>query len=1134
MDFNFTSKLILFTPPGWVVFLIVFCCSGSAVSQESKFPVTKKKVPLQEIISHIERTTDYRFFYNNDEVDVNYEIEIAKNNDPVDVWLEKLFQTLPYKIRQFENNLFLIEAKLPHEMDVVQQADTASWKVTGTVTDNNGLPLPGVSLSTGNLTRSTVTGEHGQFALFVPRDDNQLIFSFLGKRTRRIAVDGDINLDVVLTEETYGLEEIVVIGYGSVRKADLTGSISVIAGNELLKDLTGRFTRSMQGKAPGLYISQNGSPGTEAQIRVRGVGSINHESNPIFVVDGVITPDITFINPLDIETIQVLKDASASAIYGADGANGVIIVSTKRGGKGAPKIVFSNYISFSGVPRHYTVLNAQEYSSFYSRILTENGIAVPIAYQDPFREWYYGENWKEGTNWQNAISRIAFGQNYSLSISGGGEGSNYFVSAGYYSDEGTLEASSASRLSLQANSDFNLGNFIKISETINLSRQVTQVPENKYDNPWVLSLIASPLMKIHNKNNKGGFEGPQIPYDFSMQDGSTDLVVNTGLNDKMNPLAPLKLTDNRDYSNKVLANISLEITPFKGLALQTMPSVDAVFFRRKNWLPAYDLGVRSKSQAELLELFSEAITLSIENQITYSNTWNGHHFTATAVHHRRKSTENLIEVRALGFPYEQLNVISQSYESDRQVMGYLHPFASESFLGRIIYDYKGKYLMTASLRRDGNSRFGPENRWGTFPSISAGWKINEDIFAGVKQINLLKFRLGWGRTGNSGIGNFQYMSLIDGFNNFSPVFGLQQKMVPALNVIHSMGNPSIKWEAADMINFGLDLNLFKNQLQLTTEYFVKNQNDLLVRIPMSAAYGRFAGGGDPWVNLGELQNKGFEFSGLYRNMENEFKYAVTANFSTMKNKVKYIPGEIISDNNLTKTGHTTGSFYGFIAERILTPEDFSEDGNYRHAIPATGKPSPGDLKFKDLNNDGRINDLDKTIIGKAIPDFTYGLKIETFYKNFDLSLFLNGFQNFDIYNHTKAAIEGFSWQDIGHNKLRDYILNYYTTDRPSTRYIRADLNNTNLNDRPSTWYLEDGSFLKIRDIQLGYSFTPRLHESVISNARLFLSVSNAFTITRYSGRDPEAATMGEPLSPGNDNGVYPVPRTLTFGFHIGF
>lgn len=566
-----------------------------------------------------------------------------------------------------------------------------------------------------------------------------------------------------------------------------------------------------------------------------------------------------------------------------------------------------------------------------------------------------------------------------------------------------------------------------------------------------------------------------------------------------------------------------------------MPSVDLSYIRIKNWSPAFDLGVRSQNQARLEEDYTERFVLSLENQVTYTRSLKNHNFTITAVHNARKSDTNYLETTATGFPYEQLDVLSQSYEAGREVLGYYTPFTSESYLGRLIYDFKNKYLLTGSIRHDGNSRFGLSNRWGTFPSVSAAWKLNEDFFPDSEKISMLKLRLGWGKTGNSNIGYFQYMSLIDEFNNFSPVFGVEQKKVAALNVIHHFGNPSIKWEAAGMLNFGLDIALFDNKVQLSIENFVKNQNDLLVKIPISAAYGRVSGEGDPWVNLGELKNEGFELSGIYKEQTGPLKFDITSQVSTLKNRVKYIPSEVISGNNITKNGHTVGSFYGYVAERILTASDFDTYGQYLHAMPATGKPEPGDLKFKDLNNDGTINDQDRTIIGKAVPDFIYSLGMEVFFKNFDFSVFFYGLQNFNVYNHLRVGIEGFSSQDIGHNKLKEYALNYYTPERPSTKYIRADLNNSNQNDRPSTWFLEDGSFLRLEDIQLGYSF-PReiINQLGLSQVRLFLNVANVFTLTRYTGRDPESPTVSEPLTPGNDSGSYPIPGTITTGIQVSF
>ena len=1106
-------------------------------AQNNRLTLSLNNISLQEFFITLEKQTGYRFFYNNDEVDVSMRINVEVTNKTVIEILTQVFGNLPYSFRELDNRLIIVElgshkSVLNRDEQPVQQTPE---DVMGRVTDFEGNPLTGVTVYTEGGTAGTITGKNGEFMLVLPPKSKELTFSFIGMRTQTLLLDGRKFYTIIMSEEAIGIPEVVVIGYGSVKKSDLTGSVAVVSSKDLNQMPSYSFTRALQGRAPGVLVTQSGNPLAEAQIRIRGVGSINQSSNPIYVIDGVVTENLKNINPSDIENIQVLKDASASAIYGTDGANGVIIVNTKRGEKGKPKVSYSGFFSVKRVPKQFDLMNADEYSSFYKNILTQKEISVPVAYENHFREWYFGPGWQQGTNWQDEITQTAFGQSHTARISGGGEGSNYSVSANFVSNQGILLNSSSGRFSLRANSDFDIGKYFKAGESLNISRLEEQTPSVWEGNPWQVSLIASPLMRMHNSKNKGGFEGPQIPYEYVMPNGNSEIVNNTGYNDKVNPRAPLEIGDFRNFANSILASMYLEATPVKWLTLRTMPSVDINFGRLKEWFPAFDLGVRSRNQAQLSEIYSESVNYSWENQLTVNSSYNGHNIKATAVNHIRKTDGNRLEGSALGFPYEQLNVISQSYELGRQVRGFYYPFSSISYLGRVIYDYSGKYFLTASLRFDGNSRFGPKNRWGSFPSLSAAWKINEDLLESIDEISMLKLRFGWGKTGNSTIGFFQYQSLLDGFNSFSPVFGDDQRLVPALNVVHSFGNPSIKWEAAEMLNLGTDINLFENKLQFIAEYYIKNQNDLLVKTPVSAAYGRVSGAGDPWVNLGKLQNRGFEITGIYQKLNGKFNYTISSNLTTFKNEVKYIPDAIIAGNNLTTIGHTIGSFIGYAAERIITPSDFNSSGVYLHALPVTGTPSPGDLKFKDLNNDGVISDLDRTIIGKVVPDFVYSLNVEAFYKDFDFSVFFYGMQNFKIYNHLRASVEGFSSQDIGHNKLRDYALNYYTPEKPSLKYIRADINNTNQNDRISSWFLENGSFLRIKDIQLGYSLPKNALTNLgISGARFYLNANNLYTLTKYTGRDPESPTVSEPLNPGNDNGSYPLPWAVTTGIQIDF
>ena len=833
-----------------------------------------------------------------------------------------------------------------------------------------------------------------------------------------------------------------------------------------------------------------------------------------------------------MKACRSLKDASASAIYGADGANGVVIITTRRGQSGKTKVSFSSYWSANRTPKKLDLMNADEYADFYNTINEEAGI-TQVAYSDEFRQAYYGDGWEEGTDWQDEITQKAFVQNYYLNVSGGSETGNFSISGSYYDETGILRATGAKRYNLRANSDFSIGKYIKVGESINISR-MEYAGGSIWGGAWNLPSPASPLMKVYNPDNKEGYEGPQDTVNFNGV-----VYNNTGGNDKTNPRAELEIPDLRRYENNVLAVVYLEIKPLKWLTYRLTPSVELGNGRTKNWVPSYDLGVRGKSEATLNELYNDYVGYSLENQLTFNKTIADHTFTVTAVHNIRGFDNNNIEARTYDFDYENLNVISQSDELRREVYGGIGQFRMLSYLGRFMYDYKGKYLITGSIRRDGVSRFGQTNRYGTFPSFSLAWKLNEDLLRNIEQINMLKVRFGWGQTGNSQIGDFQYDDFLTGTDNFAPVFGDPQQLVPGTYVFYSFANPNIKWESASMTNIGFDLNTFNNRLQLSGEYYIKNQYDLLVQYPVSSIFGRSGDGSEPWVNTGKVQNRGFEFTVSWKRMEGEFNYTITGTLTTIKNEVKYLPvADIPGNNTTTIEGHTIGSLYGYVAERIVTEDDYKTDGSYKYA----GSPEPGDLKFKDLNQDGTISDLDRTIIGKPLPDAIIGLNADCSYHGFDLSLFLYSSLGSDVYNQQRAGLSGFVFQDMNHNKLSEYAQNYYRSDRPSTEYVRADLSNTNLNDRISTWWIEDASYLRLRDIQLGYTLPVKIASAVgINRSRIYISAMNLFTLTNYSGRDPETAVSAnsnnsdaEPTNMGTDFGAYPTPRSFTLGIQVDF
>jgi TonB-linked SusC/RagA family outer membrane protein len=1005
--------------------------------------------------------------------------------------------------------------------------------VTGKVTDQAGQPMVGATIAIKGTSTGVISDVQGNFSIPVRGPEDILVFSYVGYETQEVSVGDQSVIRILLAESAQLLDELVVIGYGTVKKNDLTGSIAVVTADNLTRTPVSTFDRALQGKAAGVMVTQTtGEPGQNPAIRIRGIGSINRSPNPIYVVDGVVTGNLNTINPYDIESMQILKDASAAAIYGADGANGVVIITTRRGKSGKTQVSFSSYWSMNRTPKKLDLMNADEYSDFYNTVNEEAGI-TQVAYSDEFRQAYYGSGWEKGTDWQDEITQKAYAQNYYLNVSGGGENSNFSLSGSYYDETGILRATGAKRYNIRANSDFKIGKYIKVGESINITRMEYQ-GASIYGGAWNLPSPASPLMKVFNPDNKEGYAGPQEGFEFN-----DSTYQNTGGNDKTNPRAELEIPDLHRFENNVLTTLYLEIKPLNWLTYKLTPSVELGNGRTKNWVPSYELGVRSNNRASLTELFNEFVGYSLENQLTFNKSFNNHTITVTAVHNVRGFDDNNVEARGYGFDYENLNVISQSDEADRVVYGGIGQFRMLSYLGRLIYDYKGKYLLTGSIRRDGVSRFGKSNLFGTFPSFSLAWKINEDLLQNIQQIDLLKVRFGWGQTGNSQIGDFQYDDFLTGTDNFAPVFGDPQVMVPGTYIFYSFANPNIKWEAANMTNVGFDLSAFKNRLQLSAEYYVKNQYDLLIQYEVSMVFGRSGDGSKPWVNAGEVQNRGFEFSATWNKMEGAFNYSLTGTLTTIKNEVKNLPGaEILGNNSQTTEGHTIGSLYGYVAERIVTEDDFRSDGSYKYA----GAPKPGDLKFKDLNQDGTITDLDRTIIGKPLPDAIVGLSFDCSYHSFDFSLFLYSMLGADVFNQQRAGLSSFNVQDLNHNKLREYALNYYRADRPSTEYVRADMNNINVNDRISTWWIEEASYLRLRDLQLGYSLPVKITSALgISRGRIYTSAVNLFTLTGYSGRDPETAVSANsnnndsnPLNMGTDFGAYPTPRTFTLGIQVDF
>lgn len=1026
-------------------------------------------------------------------------------------------------------------------------------KINGVVTESESNELIiGANIKIKGGSTGTITDIDGKYSLTASPTDI-LVFSYIGMKSQEIEVGSKTVLNAALKTSSVQLDEVVAIGYGVVKKSDLTGSVSVVSSKDLTKNPSSNAAKALQGKATGVLVSQSGKPGGGATIRVRGVGSISKGADPIFILDGVQVNDINSIQPQDIETMQVLKDASATAIYGANGSNGVIIITTKRGKSGKPIVNFNAYTSYNLAPKKYDMMNASEYAAFYTQIRGEKP-----EYQQTFREKYYGSNWQEGTDWQSEIFKNGISQNYNISVSGGGENSNHNVSLAYNNDNGTVIKSNAESYNIRANSDFILSKKIKIGENFSANYSTSETPITIQSSVWTLN--ASPLMRIYNSYYKGGFESPQTIY---YEDVAGNL--NAGLlpsgyvgntysntlgNDKPNPLAAPLLGSNKDYALNVNANFYVQIDFTDWLSYKITPSAQIGYGRFKYWLPNFE-GNRTPGAAVLKENYSERVRLYLENQLTFKRKFaDVHNVQATAVYQILSNQNNNITGTKNGFDFEQLNTLSNGGTSSMSLTGFTNDYRMLSYLGRIMYDYKSTYFLTASYRSDGVSVFAPNYRRGDFASMSLAWKINEVFFKNINQLDALKLRLGWGKTGNSSIGEgFQYVDKLSPNSEFSPVFGDNQKIANAQYVFYGFAAKEIHWESSDMYNVGIDLNLYNSKLQLNADYYIKNNNDLLVQIPISAAFGRQDG--NPWFNTGKIQNKGLELSLIWKDKIGKLNYGITSNLTTIKNSVNYLPvSDITSGNNRTIVGHSIGALYGYVSDGIIqldetnyaknTAGEWQKDatGNYigyKHATHKGVIPQPGDIKFNDLNGDGDVTDLDRTIIGKTIPSISYTFGFDFSYKDFDFNLFLNGVANFDIYNAQRASLSSMNMNDMDHNKLVDFATNHWTLENASTTYVRVDPANVNYNDQISSFWIEDGSFLRIKDVQLGYTLPKTKSKNLgISSLRIYLNGANLYNFTKYKGRDPEGLMSSNPLNSGTDNGDYTVPTSFTFGFQVGF
>ena len=1089
----------------FLLMVCVFCSyAGNAHSQNAKVSIHMNNVKLDKILNEIENQTDYLFIYNN-QVDINKITSVKVKNEAVAQVLDRILSGTGINY-ELEGTHIILTTEAIKDLHAQQQAKT----VTGTVTDVSGEPIIGANIRIKGTTTGTITDIDGNFSIEA-EPQSVIEVSYIGYLTQETVINNQKSIRFLLKEDTKTLDEVVVIGYGVQKKADLTGSVANINTEKLNTQSNANIGQALQGKIAGVdIVSQGGAPGSGTRIMVRGIGTLNNAS-PLYIVDGMYMNSIDHINPNDIASIDVLKDASSAAIYGSRAANGVIIVTTKEGSntEGKPIIDLSVNLGISTASKFLDMLDAKGWAEVTT--IARQAIGKPAL--DMATDLAN----KPDNDWQDIMFRPALMQNYNLAVKGGGKYSTYYTGLGYFNQDGIVKGTNYQRYNIQSKNDYKRGIFSAGTNLI-ISFSHDKPLHQELRGGMIGTILQSvPTLEKYDDTREGGYGGTygdvvNIPHPLAIIDDN--------------------IMDRYNENVKIFANLYAQIELFKGLKYKLNLTPDFSFERYKNYLNKYDFGLATNSITQLTESQRRGRNILVENLLTFDRTFGEHKISALAGYTYQDSRFRHIQAYGEGLPQglEEIDAAT----TNRSNEGNSWRSVLTSILGRVFYSYQNKYLFTATIRRDGSSKFGKNNRYGYFPSFSLGWNVAEEKFMeNVHWLDQLKLRGGYGVLGNQEIDNYQYSSTITtGINYPDGNGGLLQGAFPK-----NFANPDIKWEETAMTNVGIDFMAFNNRLSLTADYYVKNTKDILLTVPIPISSG---GANDPIRNAGKIRNNGFEFNLGWMDQPNpDISYGINLIGSFNKNKVIAMGSESGSikggstNQNITtsetKAGYPIGGYWLISTAGYFNSQEevdaYAKDG--KKIQPAA---EPGDIKFVDANNDGVINDDDRVFQGSPFPDFTFALNGNMRYKNFDLSIGLQGVLGNKIYNATRQTLEDVT---KGSNFLAS-CLDYWTPENKNASHPRLTWDDPNRNTRAeSDRYLENGSYLRLRSVQLGYTFPQTWFKGAIQHARVYINAENLFTITSYSGYSPDVNADNANYR-GFDNFIYPTNRTFMLGLNVTF
>ena len=1108
--------------------------------QEVYIDLKVNEISIEDLFRTIEKKTDFSFCYSSE--DLNRTIRFSKEVHKVtvrDILLE-ISQAANLKFRQVNKNITVQKmepgARNEKKIEVIIDGITITGKVTSSE-DNEG--LPGVNVIVKGTTQGTVTDVNGDYTIDVPSEDAILVFSSVGYERKEITVGSKTAIDMTLLPDVKSLEEIVVVGYGTQKKSVVTGAISSVKSADLDNQQIGRLEQALQGRTSGLTIAaSSGAPGSESTVRIRGTTSLNEgASNPLYVVDGVVvgTGGIDYLNPGDVESIEVLKDAASAAIYGARSSAGVILVTTKKGKSGGIHVDYNGYYGTQAPAKRLDLLNASQYASLINEQYI-NGGQSPI-FSNP-------DSYGQGTDWQSVIfNNDARIQNHELSISGGNDVSTFYSSFGYFDQQGIVatDISDYERYNIRLNATHKITPWLTFGEKMGYSHinKKIGVPGNQESGAAPPLIAAINLDPVTPEVITDPDVANSVPY-------STQPVVRdtqgrpygiSPYTNMINPAAYIQTEDgNYNWSDDIVGSVFLEVEPIKGLKLRSTVGTSLSYWGSENFSPiAYFTANNQNSQTSFARNRQKSLNWNLENTISYSHDIDQHHFSILLGQGAYLDNNSSgVNVTYFNLPVNNFHDASMNYSlssNDITASGNegIHHTVSSLF-SRVTYDYAGKYLVTGVIRRDGSSRFGSNNKYGYFPGASLGWVASQENFWSVKDVlSFLKFRASYGVTGNDVLGDFRYLSTVGGGRNYT--FG---------DDIYSIGyspdapaNPSLKWEQTTQLDFGFDAVLFQDW-SLTFDWYNKKTSGILQVVTLPGYVGAT---GSSYGNVADMANRGMELELGYDKQMGKININVKGNVSYVKNDVTYLGedkaylegGARLQSSlyELTRTavGHPIGSLFGFKTQGIFQNQQEIDGYVDSNGNPIQPNAVPGDFRWVDEDNDGQITEADRTFIGNPLPDWSYGFTLNASWKNLDLLVFGQGVSGNEIFQALRRL-------DHPNSNWQSKALNRWHGEGTSNAFPRLTTKDQNGNfGNPSDFYVEQGAYFRIKTLQVGYSLPGTLIEKIgLTKARFYLSSNNLLTFTGYTGFDPEIGGS----SYGIDRAVYPQARSFLLGVNIGF